>query len=111
EHTDVVQPEESTLEDVHALGVLAVYPPGEVQHEFVKDTLEKRAITLAFSLLVDFVDAPRSPSVYRRVHVAESPLVSGNLSVGVPVPFAQHQSALFFSAISTNKRKRDAVRS
>ena len=41
EHADVVEPEEAALEDVAALGVLAVHPPGEVQHQLVEDALEE----------------------------------------------------------------------
>src|SRR5262249_53907203 len=34
--TNVVQAKESALENVHALGIFAVDPPGEIQQKFVK---------------------------------------------------------------------------
>ena len=43
--------------------------------------------------------APRRPSVDRRVDVAESPLISRNLTVGVHVPFAGEQIELLLGEI------------
>ena len=42
EDADVVEAEEAALEDVAALRVLAVDPPGEVQHQLVEHALEER---------------------------------------------------------------------
>ncbi len=109
EHADVVQTQEAALEDVHALGVLAVHPPGEVQHQLVEDTLQKCAIALSLALLVDLVNAPRGPGMHRRIHVAERPLIGGNLSVGMHVPLAQHQRELLFGELGIDQRERDAV--
>ena len=44
EHADVVEAQEAALEDVHAFGILAVHPPGEVQQQLLEDALEERAI-------------------------------------------------------------------
>ena len=44
EHADVVEAEEAALEDVAALGVLAVDPPGEVEQQLVEDALEEREV-------------------------------------------------------------------
>src|SRR5207247_3976182 len=44
EDADVVQPEKAALEDVQALAVLAVDPPGEVEQQLVKDALEEGAV-------------------------------------------------------------------
>ena len=44
EDADVVEAEEAALEDVAALGVLAVHPPGEVEHQLVEDALEEREV-------------------------------------------------------------------
>ena len=91
EHADVVQTKKSALKDVHAIGVLAVHPPGEVQHQFVKHALQECPVAFAFPLLVDLVNSPRGPGVHRRIDVAKRPLISRNLSVGVYVPLAEHQ--------------------
>ena len=41
EDANVVEAEEAALEDVHAFGVFAVHPPGEVQQQLVEDALQK----------------------------------------------------------------------
>ncbi len=63
EDSDVVETEEAALEDIHPLGVLAVNPPGEVQHQLVEDPHQEGAIATAALLLVDLVDAPRGPGM------------------------------------------------
>ncbi len=47
EHPDIVEPEEAALEDVAPVLVLAVHPPGEVQHELVEHPLQEGAVALA----------------------------------------------------------------
>ena len=44
EDADVVQAEKAALEDVAPFGVLAIDPPGEVQHQLVEDAFEKREV-------------------------------------------------------------------
>ena len=44
EDADVVEAEEAALEDVAALGVLAVHPPGEVEQQLLEDALEEHAV-------------------------------------------------------------------
>ena len=46
----------------------------------------------------------------RRVHVAKSPLVGGQLPVGMHVPFAQKKNELLFGKIRIDQRKRNAVK-
>jgi hypothetical protein len=45
--TDVIETEETALENVPAETVLAIHPPREVQQQFVKRGLEKIQIRLA----------------------------------------------------------------
>ena len=52
-YADIIQAKKSSLEDVAALRVLAIHPPGEVQHQFVEDALEE-------------IEGPRG--WYRRLH-------------------------------------------
>ena len=47
EDADIVEPEKPALEDVAALGVLAVHPPGEIQHQLVEDAFEEMPGRLA----------------------------------------------------------------
>ncbi len=110
EDSYVVQAQETALEDVHALRILAVHPPSEVQHQLVEDTLQECAIAFAFALLVDFVDAPRGPRMYRRINVAECPFIRRNLSAGVHVPLSQHQRELFFGEVRIDQCQWNAVK-
>ena len=93
EHADVVQSEKAALEDVAAAGVLAVHPPGEIQHQLVENALEKGRSPCPFSAAVDLVDAPGGPGMHRRIDVAERPFIGGQLAVRMHVPFARQQHA------------------
>src|SRR5947209_6375656 len=46
EYADVVEAQEAALEDIAALGVLAVDPPGEVEEQLVEDALEELTVGL-----------------------------------------------------------------
>ncbi|MDC4224173.1 MAG: hypothetical protein MPW15_08085 [Candidatus Manganitrophus sp.] len=52
EDADVVEAEEAALEDVPALGVLAVHPPGEVEHQLVEHPLQEGQVALPAQALV-----------------------------------------------------------
>src|SRR5271157_717884 len=82
-HPDVVESQEPSLENVPAIGVLAIHPPGEIEQELVKDLLEKLPIRAATPPRDNRVYAPRRPGMYGRVDVAEGPLVSRELAIGV----------------------------
>ena len=109
EDPDVVEPEESPLEDVLPLGILAVHPPGEVQEQLLEDALEKAPIGDAPDPLLDLVDAPGRPGVHRRVHVPERPLVGRNLAVRVHVPLAEEEDELVLREVGIHQRQRDRV--
>src|ERR1041385_5975972 len=81
ENSDVIQTKKPTLEDVHAIGVFAIDPPGEIQKQLLKNALEKDSIAHSTSLLLDLVNAPRGPGVNRRIHIAKRPLISRQLTV------------------------------
>ena len=111
EDSDVVEAEKAALKNVHAVGVFAVDPPGEIQKQFVEDADEKSAVAAAVAFLVDLVDAPRGPGVDRRVYVSESPFVGRELAVGMHVPFAEDEHELLFGEIGIDQGERDAVKS
>ena len=73
--SDVVEAEEAALEDVGAVRILAIDPPGEIQKELVKNSFEERAVGDAPDAALDFVNAPGGPGMNGRIHVAESPFV------------------------------------
>src|ERR1700749_2219232 len=93
-NSDVVEPKEAALEDIRPVGIFAIHPPGEVQQQFVKDFLEKIAIGNSTDSPFDFINAKRSPGMYRRIHVAKCPLIRGQLPVGMHVPFAKKKNEL-----------------
>src|SRR6266702_4587030 len=89
---DVVEAEKAALEYIHAFRVLAIYPPGEVEHEFLKHALKKGPIAFAASLFFNFVHAPCGPGVNGKIQITESPFVRGELTVGMHVPFAKEKN-------------------
>ena len=109
EKADVIQPEEAAGEDVFALHVLAVDPPGEVDEELLKDALEKLRVARA-GLAADFVDAPAGPRVDGRIHVAEIPLVGGDRAARVHVPLAEEEQELLLRELGIDPRHRDHVK-
>src|SRR5437016_11474349 len=59
EYANIIHPQKPALEDIPALDVLAVYPPGEIEHQLVENTFEKFPVTFAATVLaVDLIDAP-----------------------------------------------------
>src|SRR5580704_1759589 len=99
ENSDVVETEKTALENVHAVGVFAIHPPGEIKQEFVENFFEEATVRNAAHAPFDFVNAPGSPCMDRRINVTKSPLVSRQLPVGMHVPFAKQQNDLFFRII------------
>src|SRR5678815_3755075 len=79
EHTDVVQPKETTLEQVLAVAVFTVYPPTEVQHQLGKRPRKKVKITLPFQRLLGPVQEDRAKCVNGWIHIAEVPLIRRDL--------------------------------
>ena len=103
EDSDVIEPEEAALENVGAVGILAIHPPGEVQKQFMKDFFEESAVGNATHAALNFVNPPRGPRVHGRVHVTESPFVRRQLPVGVHVPFTKQKNELLFSKIGIDQ--------
>ena len=102
---DVVQAEEAALEDVVALAVNLVDPPGEVDEQLLEDAREEVDVAGA----VDLEDANRRPCVHRRVDIVEIPLVRRERAIGVHVPLAQHEQELVLRVLSVDVREDDRV--
>src|ERR1700733_12469806 len=80
EYADVVKPQEASLEHVLPQAVLAVHPPGEVQHQFAEAAPEEFQVALAVYRLIRLVEKNRGPCVYWRVDIAKVPFIRGNLT-------------------------------
>src|SRR5204863_6289009 len=109
EHADVIQTEESALEDVFPFRILPVHPPGKGDEEFVENRFEEGAVAFAGLFFLDFVNAPGSPADYGRIDVAEVPFVGRHLAVWVLVPFAQDDIQLALGEERINQRERNAM--
>ena len=95
EYANVIHAEEAALEYTIAVFIFLVHPPGEVEQQLVKDLFQKLAIAHGiFHERLRFVYAPRSPRVHGRIDIAERPLVSRHLPVGVHVPLLGEQQQL-----------------
>ena len=68
-----------------------------------RKTRSRPAVHLRF----DLVDADGGPRVHGRVHIAEQPLVGGNLPVRVHVPLAHQQEQLVLGEIRVDHRQGD----
>ena len=109
EHADVVEPQEAAAENVFALGILAVHPPGEIQQKLLECAREKCPVTLAVRRR-DLVRAPARPCMHGRIDVAECEFVRGNLTVRVHVPLAQEQHELVLRELRIHPRERNHVK-
>ncbi len=109
EDSDIVESQEAALENVGAVGILAIHPPSEIQKELVKNFFEEGAVGDATDAALDFVNAPGGPGVHGRIHVAESPLVSRQLPVGMHIPFAKQEDELLFGEIGIHQREGHTV--
>src|SRR5262249_33254812 len=109
EDTDVVESKKAALEDVHSFSVFPINPPGEVQHQLVKDFFEEPNVAYTASLFLDLVNTPCRPRMHRRIHIAEGPFIGRQLSIWVHVPFAKQEHELLFGEIGIDKRERDTV--
>src|SRR5690242_813840 len=69
ERADVVEPEKAALEHVVAIRVFPIYPPSEVDQEFLKRASKKVEVGAA----IDPEHRKRGPSLNWRIHVSEIP--------------------------------------
>ena len=103
EQADVIEAEESACEDVASVHILAVDPPSEVDEEFEEAAFEEGAVSF-IAARGDFVDPPTGPCVDGWIDVVEVPLVGGEFSGRVHVPFAEEQFELAFGEVGIDFR-------
>ena len=100
-HTDVIQTEEATGEQMLPVNVLTVHPPREIDEQLLKHTCEELPITTT-AWSGHLIDTPAGPGMNRRVHVRKSEFVCRNLPVGMHVPFTKHQDQLRLGKFRVN---------
>src|ERR1041385_3887707 len=110
EHTDVVETEKPAFEDVVALGIFAIHPPGKVEQHFVKNRFQKAAVALAAFFALDLINAPGRPHDDRRIHVAEVPFVSRYLAVGMLVPLPDNEIELALGELNIDQGQWNTVK-
>src|SRR5580692_5990139 len=110
-NSDIVETEKTTLKNVHPVGVFAIYPPREIEKQLVEDFFEKAAVGHASHAPLDLVNAPGSPRMNGRIHIAKSPFVSRQLPVRMHVPLAEKKNELVLRKIGIDQRERDTVES
>ena len=76
----------------------------------MKHPFEKTTVGHTAHAPLDFVNTPCGPGMNRRVDIAESPFVGGQLAVGVHVPFAQKKDELILGKIGIDERQGNAVK-
>ena len=70
-----VQAQKSPMEYVVALGVHFVVPPGEIQKQIVKNSLQEFTVCRPLLLRVDFVNPPGRPGMHRWIDVTKFPFI------------------------------------
>src|SRR6266567_205544 len=94
EHANVIKPQETALEDIVALGIFAVHPPGETDEQLMEDRLQKCAIAAAALFSFDLINPPGSPPDHGRINIAKMPFVCGDLAIRMLVPLAHDEIEL-----------------
>ena len=81
----------------------------KLMQQLLEDALEPVEVALAATALLQPIREDRRPRVDRRVHVAEVPLVGGDLAARVEVLVAQHQLELVLAEVLVDHRQREHV--
>src|ERR1044071_2024772 len=76
----------------------------------MENSFEKCAIALAAPFSLDLVDAPGCPREHRRIHIAEIPLVSGDVAVWMLIPLAHDQIELALGKCRIDQRQWNAMK-
>src|SRR5260370_39106318 len=110
EYPDVVETQKPDLKYVHAIRVLAIYPPCEIQQEFMKYAFEEAPVGAPADAFLDLVDTPRRPGMHRRVAVAARPLIDGQEPVRGAIPLPHQGRAFCLADNKVQKNQREHVR-
>src|SRR5580765_5671898 len=110
EDSDVIEPQKAALENIGAVRVLAIYPPGKIQKQFMKNLFKESTVADPTHTPLDLINAPCGPRMHRGIHISKCPFVRRQLTVGMHVPLAEQQDELLLGKIRINNSQRDAVK-
>ena len=111
EGAGIVEAEETAAKDFElVVGGGVVGPPSEVDEKCVKDVLEEEPVGASGAAGIGEVGAECGPGINGRVRVAEVPLVSGEASVGMHIPFLEQELELVLGQRGIGEGERDGVK-
>ena len=95
-NTNVVQPQKASSEEIVAVAVQSVHPPGEVKQKLLKSSFQELDILIVVSSQGHSIDLQDRPRMNGRIHIVERELIGWNFSARMHVPLAKHQQELRF---------------
>src|SRR5438552_5955612 len=90
-NTNIIKPQESAFKNIIAFNVFTVYPPCEIDKQFLKNFFKKLDITFTGLFLFNVIYLQCSPCLYRRIYIAEIPFICRQLAIRFHVPFAHNK--------------------
>src|SRR5215469_4578368 len=110
ENTDIIESEKPAFEEAPAKAVFPIDPPAEIRGEPAEHPLQEVEVSSAAECLLHAVEENRRPGLYRRVDVAEIPLIGRDLTGRVQINLAQKQVELLFGEIDIDRRQRECMK-
>src|SRR5262249_4078159 len=99
EDTDIIEAEKPAFKKAPTKAIFPIDPPAEIGGEPAEHPLQEVEIGSAAQRLLHAVEENRRPGLYRRVDVAEVPLIRRDLTGRVQINLAQKQIELLFGEI------------
>src|SRR5207249_354336 len=110
EYADVIESEESPLEDIVTFGIFPIHPPGKGEQQFMENRFQERAVAFAGLFTFDLENAPRRPCEDGRIYITEVPFVGRKLAIGMLVPLTNYNIELTFGKMRIDYGQRDAMK-
>src|SRR6185369_1831753 len=90
--------------------VLAIDPPGESHHQFLKSKVEPIGVSFSITGLLETVRKYCGPGLNGRIDVAEIPFVCRKLPVRMLIVRLEHQIQLLFAEVRIDDSQRQYVK-
>src|SRR5215472_296220 len=110
EDANIVETEKPAFEKAPAKAIFPIDPPAKIGGEPAEHPLQEVEIGSAAECLLHAVEENRPPGLYRRVDVAEIPLIGRDLTGRVQINLAQKQVELLFGEIDIDRRQRKCMK-